>query len=98
MTCLEQLGLTSSAVRLAAINAGATRPAAPQVENSSRYVAGDQRAVWDRVRRAEPAFFALALMYVPAAKIGAIEGVSGECVLRRLRPAGLAKRGRPRVV
>lgn len=96
MTCLDRLHLTPSDIRLAAIAVGVQRPPPTLAPRVVHYLEGDQKAVWERVRRNKSAFVALALMSLPAAKIAAIEGVSGECVLRRLRPIGLAKRGRPR--
>jgi hypothetical protein len=92
-SALERIGATPEEIRRGAIMSGWRPP--PPVPPHLRYLEGDQRTVWERVRRNEPVFFALALMEVPAATIAAIEGVSAECVLTRLRPRGLAgSRGR----
>lgn len=90
---LEELDLSPEAVRKLTATCGRVRE--PQKE--PRYLHGDeQKIVIARVRRDEPLIIALASVGVTAAAIGTNEGVSAECILKRLRPYGLAKRGRPR--
>lgn len=97
MNCLERINTTRDEIRMALISNGVTRPESKPMIRDKHYVCGDQHKVWARVRQSEPSFFALALMGYNGATIGAVTGVSGECVLRRLRVVGLAKRGRPRI-
>lgn len=100
MTILEQLGLSRKTV-LRLTNSWERIPsgsAPPRTDNPPRYPEGDeQKALIARIRQDTPVILALACAGMTAADIARNEGVSAECVLRKIRPYGLAgKRGRPR--
>lgn len=68
-----------------------------QVE-THRYLEGDeQKRIVARLRQDEHLILALAASGLPPVIIARNEGVSIECILKRLRPRGLTRgRGRPR--
>lgn len=70
---------------------------AREPEPPPRYLdAPQQIEVIARLKQDQPLIIALAINGVKASAIAQNEGVSVECILKRLRSYGLTRRGRPR--
>lgn len=96
MTLDEKLGIDREAVARFAATCGRVRPPA---EAPARYLAGEeQKRIVAQLRQDEPLILALAINGIQTAAIAQNEGVSAECVLKRLRRYGLMRRGRPRAL